>query len=234
MRCKDCRCFLQRISRKDLDRLQSRTKAQALKKRQILFGQGDRVRGWYSICGGFALLYSVTRSGKRISFGIVGPGDLLGLAGLWGERYHRLYAEALSTLRVQYFSFSLAEDGIPCGVLAAMLPFLAEHIRWLRQQRLLVSPTASVKERLAGLLLELHARYGRSREPLIPIRLTCELLGYLLDSHRSTVNLALQDLSRDKLIVKWNGYIKIIDEKGLYEKCRSLPLDPTTLEQDVV
>ncbi len=95
----------------------------------------------------------------------------------------------------------------------------------LRRQCQLLASGASVRERLAALLMELGQRCGHelaSGGKQIAMKLSCELLGEMLGAHRTTVNLELIELERRKLIARMSRQIIIVDEAGLRRLTESL------------
>jgi CRP-like cAMP-binding protein len=113
----------------------------------------------------------------------------------------------------------------PSVLTGRLLAALARQVKLLRRHSQLVAAHAGVRERLAALLLELGGRFGRrisSGGVRIELQLSCELLGQMIDSHRSTVNIELVEWRRRGLIERRSGRIIILDEAGLRELAQSL------------
>lgn len=194
---------------------------------QTLFEQGDPYSGCYLICEGVALLFKRAEDGRRIAIGVVGPGDVIGVGGFLGQERHELSASALSGVWAQHLSRAACERLVqePSVLTGRLLAALARQVKLLRRHSQLVAAHAGVRERLAALLLELGGRFGRrisSGGVRIELQLSCELLGQMIDSHRSTVNIELVEWRRRGLIERRSGRIIILDEAGLRELAQSL------------
>jgi CRP-like cAMP-binding protein len=194
---------------------------------QTIFEQGDPHVGCYLICEGFGALLSRTANGRRLVIGVVGPGDLLGVGSFLGQQRHELSVQALTGVRAQYLARAGCERlvGESSLVTGRLLVALARQVKDLGQHMQLVAARAGVRERLAAALVELGRRCGSelpSGARRIELPLSCELLGQLIDSHRSTVDLELLKLERRGLIERASRRIVILNEAGLQELAQSL------------
>lgn len=193
---------------------------------QALFEEGDPHSGCYLICEGVAILFRRAADGRRLVMGIVGPGDIVGVGSFLGQARHELSVYALTEVRAQHLAKAACERLVrePSLLTGQFLLALARQVKVLRRYSHYVAAHAGVRERLAALLLELGERFGQRISPKgvrIELQLSCELLGQMIDSHRSTVNLELLELEQRGLIERVSRQIVILDEARLRELAQS-------------
>jgi len=227
--CAGCRppCPLAELPPQEMRALEGSLRPVSFAPHQTIFEQGDPHVGCYLICEGFGALRSRTASGRRLVIGVVGPGDLVGVGGFLGQARHELSAQALSEIRAQYLARAVCERLVrePSLVTGRLLVAMARQIKSLRRHAQLVAARAGVRERLAAMLVELGRQCGSelpSGARRIELPLSCELLGQMLDSHRSTVDLELLELERRGLIERASRRIVILNESRLRELAQSL------------
>jgi CRP-like cAMP-binding protein len=140
---------------------------------------------------------------------------------------HELSVHALTEVRAQYLARAVCERLVqePSLLSSRLLMALARQVKLLRMHSPLVAAGSGVRGRLAALLLQLGERFGQKLNAgglRIELQLSCELLGQMLDSHRSTVNMELIELRQRGLIERTEGRIVILDEAGLEELAESV------------
>lgn len=226
--CAQCRppCPLGEISPLEIGALDGLIRPVSFLPGQVLFEQGDPHSGCYLICEGVAMLFYRAPEGRRISVGIVGPGDIVGVGSFLGQERHELSVYALTEVRAQHLAKAACERLVrePSLLTGQFLLALARQVKVLRRYSHYVAAHAGVRERLAALLLELGERFGQRISPKgvrIELQLSCELLGQMIDSHRSTVNLELLELEQRGLIERVSRQIVILDEARLRELAQS-------------
>jgi len=158
--------------------------------------------------------------------GIIEPGDMLGVGSFLGQSHHELSAQAITAIQARYLTRAACERLLqePSLLTGKLLAVRAKQIRYLQRHAQFLGARAGVRERLAALLLELGQRFGQESQGArqIELKLSCELLGEVLDSHRSTVDLELIELRRRGLIARTEGRLVILDEAGLWELARNV------------
>ncbi len=227
--CAGCRppCPLAELPPQEMRALEGSLRSVSFAPHQTIFEQGDPHVGCYLICEGFGALLSRTASGRRLVIGVVGPGDLLGVGGFLGQARHELSAQALTGVRAQYLARAGCERLVrePSLVTGRLLVALARQVKKLRRHAQLVAARAGVRERLAALLLELGERVGHRTDAggvRLELRLSCELLGQMIDAQRTTVNAVLSEWHRRGWIARESGKLLIIREDTLQELAQRL------------
>ncbi len=227
--CAECRppCLLGEISFHQIGELNGLMRSVSFLPGQALFEQGDPQSGCYLLCDGAALLFKRAADGRRLVIGVVGPGDIVGVGSFLGQERHELSAYALTAVRAQHFSRAACERLVqePSVLTGRLVLVLAQQVKMLRRHEHLVAAHAVVRERLAALLLELGGRFGRKMSSgglCIELKLSCELLGQMIDARRTTVNAVLSEWRRRGWIARESGKLLIVREEALRELAQNL------------
>ncbi len=226
--CAQCQppCPLGEIPSQETQAFSGTVRSISFLPKQVIFEQGDLQSGCYLICDGVAMLFHRTPEGRRIAVGVVGPGDIVGVGSFLGQERHELSAQAITEIRARYLMRAACERLMqePSLLTGRLLTAMARQVKSLRRQAQLLASQARVRERLAALLLELGGRFGQRISPnsvRIELKLSCELLGEMLDAHRATVNEELINLEHRGLIERVSRQIVILDETKLRELAQS-------------
>lgn len=187
---------------------------------ETIYFPGDPSTTVYTLHHGRVRLDYLDESGRRLTFAIVGPGQVFGETALVGEERRRWIAEAL-------------EDTTLCIIHKSDLLRLAEHnakfalsITKLIGDRMLEIENKlenllfrGVKARLARALVQLAETYGQPDDEGMRLRLnlTHEELAHLIGSTRETTSATLGKLEREGLLAKRRGEIVLKDLERLRE-----------------
>lgn len=188
----------------------------------ILFWPGDPVLSIYVVRRGAVRISSVSEMGKVCTFGIAGPGRILGADAYLLGSPHDSIAEAIEESEVyviapEVFEEVLSKDqqfaGAVMRELAGVVHRLSDNIRDLS--------FLDVQERLKRKLVRLAQEYGCWDEKgvRIDLKITHEELGALVAANRTTITLCLNALRRQgyiwtdgrRLIILPPRHIEILD-----------------------
>lgn len=184
---------------------------------QTLFPEGAPLYGYSIICEGAVKLVRHLKEGRNVIVAVLGPGDILGFSATRQGRF-ALEAEALEKTRVGFIDkgdFVRLLERYP-RLAAALVQKLSEEVAQL-QERLFATARQSARGKLAYLLLQLAASYGRKhlQGTLVDLKLTRSELAEMIGVARETVSLALSQLKSKGLIALEGHRIVILDEMGL-------------------
>lgn len=184
------------------------------RKGETIYFPGDPSDTVYTLHNGRVRLDHLDESGKRLTFAIVGPGQVFGETALAGEEKRRWIAEAM-------------EDTTLCIVhkndlmrFAEQNPKFAMTITKLIGSRMVEVENKlenllfrGVRARLANTLLALAQEYGRETDEgvCIELGLTHQELAHLIGSTRETTSATLGDLEDEGLLHKRRGEIAVPD-----------------------
>jgi CRP-like cAMP-binding protein len=148
--------------------------------------------------------------------GILGPGDVFGLACLLPSSNYIGTAEALDRGEVQVWSrhviqrFAHKYPQVQGNVLQIALAYVAEFAD--RLERLM---TSTAEHRLARALTSLGVRIGTPSLSSIDILIKNEQLASLADVSPFTVSRLLKQWERDGVISKSRGIVRILSPENL-------------------
>jgi len=91
------------MKEEDLKKITTTASSRQIKKKEILFSDGEEARGFYVILSGKVKLYKVSPEGKEQILHIVSAPDAFAEAALFLEGNYPAFAEALSDSRLLFF-----------------------------------------------------------------------------------------------------------------------------------
>ena len=194
----------------------ARSRRQTLHPSQVLFRTGDRAEQLFVLRKGRVLYSRLSSEGREVVMGILGPGDVLGLACLLPGSTYIGTAEALDPGEVQVWSrhviqrFAHKYPQVQRNVLQVALAYVAEFADRLDK---LVSGTA--EHRLARALTSLGVRIGTPSHSSIDILIKNEQLASLADVSPFTVSRLLKQWERDGALSKGRGIVRILSPEKL-------------------
>jgi CRP/FNR family cyclic AMP-dependent transcriptional regulator len=174
---------------------------------QTIFSQGDECSRLYYINQGLVRVSTLSAEGKSAVINILGPGDLVGIESLAGERTHQTTAVALvrsSLIRMR----SAALTRLLHQQLSTAAYFVDYLVNlYVRAERDLINYLLNTSEkRLARTLLLLND-YSRDVDASILETITQDTLADIVGTTRSRVNFFMNRFKK-------NGYIDY-DDSGL-------------------
>jgi CRP-like cAMP-binding protein len=91
------------MKEEDLKKIIATASSRQIKKKEILFSDGEEARGFYVILSGKVKLYKISPEGKEQILHIVSAPDAFAEAALFLEGNYPAFAEALSDSRLLFF-----------------------------------------------------------------------------------------------------------------------------------
>jgi len=189
------------------------------KKNEIIYSPGDKSDCIYLVSDGIVKIFSITVTGKETSMSLRYPGDIFGLAEVYGGECRFCFAGAYKDATV----YPIKKD-----LLTLMInenPEIAIKIIGFLGKRLLEkeiyiehSVVRNVEGRVAHLLMKLAVQEGKWCESNfvgIDFKLTHQTIADLVGASRQTVTEALNELEKKGLILSTNKGILIKDLTAL-------------------
>jgi CRP/FNR family transcriptional regulator len=185
---------------------------------EVVYFPGDPSETVYSVREGKVRLTYLDESGRRLTFAIVGRGQLFGESALAGEESRNWLAEAVEDTTVciiqrdDLLDFAANNPDLSLRIGKEVGDRLSEIENKLED--LLFK---NVHARLSTTLLNLSESFGeRDGEGIrLQFRVTHQELANLIGATRETTSLALGDLERDGLLEKERGSITLKDPEKL-------------------
>ena len=198
--------------------------ATEVKKGTIIFFQGDRSQSIYLIRSGFVKLSRITPEGRELTLSIFKSNDIFGETTLLNNSPHDTTAEALSDcllyqihrnpfLKIlkKYPSIAINVSSIVC------------HRMMKLEEKFQIAVSRDISARVACVLLELAARFGKPSETgtIITLPLTHLEIASLIGSTRETTCVTLNKFRRNGWILTKKRQIVLQDVPALKALCET-------------
>jgi CRP/FNR family transcriptional regulator len=184
----------------------------------VIRGEGARVRPGV-VMEGLVRAYFTSRDGREATVSYIGPGEAIGLAGVFAT-VPEVSLQAVSETTVLYFDEAGFEDLLSTDVelaLAVAAALADRFATWSQSFHGFVF--GRVRARVAAHLLSLAARDQHGR-PVV--RITQQGLANAVGSVRDVVARVLRDLRSDGLVITSHGRVVLTDEEGLEREAAQL------------
>ena len=210
--------LFERLTPAQIERLESRCKAKAFKRGEMIYLPNDISDSLILVSSGRVKLYHITSDGKQALLALVDPGELFGELALFSTSQREEFAEAMEATTlilipgVEIQKLMEEHPAVSVGVTKLM------GLRMRRIERRLKSILfRSNRERLIHLLLELAEKYGRPTVDgvRLSIKLSHQDLASIIGSTRETVTVVLGELQNEKSISIEKRRITLPDIKQL-------------------
>jgi CRP/FNR family cyclic AMP-dependent transcriptional regulator len=193
------------LSDDQLRRLAQDLKPLRVKRRETIFYEGEASAHVYVLLSGVAKLSLLNRD-ERVLVGLVGPGEIFGVSSLLPGATRPFRCDAFSDCTVGVGDPAKFVDivlGVPLERLSRTLDVTVGRW-WGMLQRNTNFIGLSVRERLAGALLELGAKFGvdDARGKLLTLKLTHADLAELVGASRQRTTEQLNEFEREHLLLR--------------------------------
>jgi CRP-like cAMP-binding protein len=187
-----------------------------IKRRQPIFYEGEASDRVYVLLSGVAKLSFLNRA-EKVLVGLVGPGEVFGVSSL--------LPNATRPFRCEAFSDCIVGVGRPSTFVGLMLGVPLERFSrtlevtvgrwWSMLQRYTNFVGLTVRERLAGALLELGAKFGAddARGVLLTLKLTHADLAELVGASRQRTTEQLIEFEHQQMIIRDGRRLIIVPQR---------------------
>jgi CRP/FNR family cyclic AMP-dependent transcriptional regulator len=198
------------------DRLVANAKTIKVKRDHQIFMEGESSSRVFILLSGVAKLSYVNRD-QRVLVGLVGPGEVFGLSSLLPQTTRPFRCEAFSDCIVAVVMpdfFVATVLGVPLERLSVVLDATVGRW-WGMVVRYANFVGLGLRERLAGALLDLAAKFGvrDSRGTLLTVKLTHADLAELVGASRQRTTEQLNDFERERVIIREGRRLIIVPER---------------------
>jgi CRP/FNR family cyclic AMP-dependent transcriptional regulator len=203
------------LSQENIREIAEASRMLEVKRGGSVYAQTDNSDLVHVILSGMASL-TLHDKGRRVLVGVVGPGDIVGISALLGNRPRPFRCEALSECKVA----SLASGTFRSLMLRDPATFekamQATFGRWESMlKRYAQFMMLGARGRIALALLELADRFGVSndRGRLLPFMVSHAMLGAMVGASRQHVTMQLVEFEREGIVTRENRRLVILPEK---------------------
>jgi len=192
----------------ELKNLIAGRKIRQIKKKQILFYEGDQPQGLYLILEGAVRTYKMAEDGRELMMNLYRPDDYLGIHALLLDEAFSETAEAVEDVAVCL----LPKDSVlnltnryP-DVNQQFIKILANNIKE-KEDQLIELAYHSVRKRLAQTLVRLSEQFPNPDQ----FKISRDDLAAMAGMATETVSRTLSDFKDEKLIEKKGSFIQVLD-----------------------
>lgn len=204
------------LSQDQLQGLAQSLTLQKVKRRDTIFFEGESSNRIYVLLSGVAKLSFQNRD-ERVLVGLVGPGEIFGVSSLLPHATRPFRCDAFSDCTVGIArpeTFVGLVLGVPLERFSRTLEVTVARW-WIMLQRYTNFVGLSVRERLAGALLELAMKFGAedSRGILLTLKVTHADLAELVGASRQRTTEQLNDFENEHVILRDGRRLIIVPDR---------------------
>jgi CRP-like cAMP-binding protein len=212
-------CFLCRNCLKEwLPAIETHKQNLLFKKGEIIFEEGNPVKGIYFLYKGKVKVHKRWGSEKQLILHFAKEGDIIGYRGLGNEKVYPVSASALEEVILCFIDIPFFEATLQVNhkLTYTLMQFYANELQYA-EKRMGNLAHMEVKGRVAETLLMLKREFGQNSEGFINITLTKQDLASYAGTTYETFFRMINELEKEK-IVRFSGKdIAILKEPKLQE-----------------
>lgn len=192
-----------------------RKETQLFRKGELIFSEGDKVRGIYFVYEGALKVHTLWGNEKELIIRFSTAGDILGHRGIAGDAYP-VSATALEDTKVCFITNEFLEATMKTNPLFTqrLLQFYATELQ-KAERRMRNLAHMEVKGRIAETLLELQRAFGINKDKYIKVPVTRQDISAHAGTTYETVFKFFTELSGENIISTSGKSIRINSEKKL-------------------
>lgn len=204
------------LSQDQLQGLAQSLTLEKVKRRDTIFFEGESSNRIYILLSGVAKLSFQNRD-ERVLVGLVGPGEIFGVSSLLPHATRPFRCDAFIDCTVGIArpeTFVGLVLGVPLERFSHTLEVTVARW-WIMLQRYTNFVGLSVRERLAGALLELAMKFGAedSRGILLTLKVTHSDLAELVGASRQRTTEQLNDFENERVILRDGRRLIIVPDR---------------------
>ncbi len=189
---------------------------QKIKRHDTIFFEGESANRVFVLLSGVAKLSFLHRD-ERVLVGLVGPGEVFGVSSLLPHVTRPFRCDAFSDCTIGVVrpeTFVGLVLGVPLERFSRTLEITVGRW-WMMLQRYTNFVGLSVRERLAGALLELTAKFGveDARGTLLTLKLTHADLAELVGASRQRTTEQLNEFEDEGIIIRDGRRLIIVPQQ---------------------
>lgn len=196
----------------ELKKLIASRKIRQIKKKQVLYYEGDQPQGLYLVLEGAIKTIKIAEDGRELMTGLFRHEDYLGINAILLNEPYNDTAEAIEDSAVCLLPKDTVIDLISRynDISQQFIKLLAKNIRE-KEEHLLELAYHSVRKRMAQVLIRLSKQFQGSRE----IKVSRDELAAMAGMATETVSRTLTDFKDEGLIEKKGSVIILLDTSKL-------------------
>ncbi len=207
---------LKTLTQEELVRISACKTSRIVKKGEIIFQEGDALKGIYCIKDGICKLTKLSSNGKDQIIKLVVKGELLGQRSLISDECVNLSAIALNDMELCYIPKLEIMNDLKKNA-NFTFAVLKEMALGLREADDIIVNMAqkSVRQRLAETLIYINDSFGIKPDGTLSVLLSREDFANIIGTATESTIRVLSQFKKEELITTIGKQIKIIDLDGL-------------------
>lgn len=207
---------LKSLSDAELIRISGCKTSKIVKKGDVIFEEGELLKGVYCIRSGICKLTKLSSNGKDQILKLLVKGQLLGQRSLVSDEFANLSAIALNDMELCFIPKHEIINDLQKNS-NFTLELLKEMARELKEADDIIVNMAqkSVRQRLAETLLYIYDSFGTKPDGTLSVLLSREDFANIIGTATESTIRVLSQFKKEKLITTIGKQIKIIDLEGL-------------------
>jgi CRP/FNR family transcriptional regulator len=215
------------LKEEDLKKIRAIASLKQVRKKEILFGEGEEAKGFYAILSGKVKLYKISPEGKEQILHIVSAPDAFAEAALFLEGSYPAFAEALAESQLLFFPkrdfIQLIERNpqLSINMIVSLSHFLRRFASLIEELSL-----KEVSSRVAKYLIDLSlksAKEGKSPKE-VDLDLSKNQLASKLGTISETLSRTLTKMKAKGIIDVKKNRIVILNQGALRESASGLKI----------
>lgn len=200
----------------ELSKAIAQRKMRSIKKKQVIYYEGDAIAGIYLVLRGKVKTFKLTPDGRELMVGIYTEDQYFGIPSLLLHEPHAETAEAMEDSTICMLPKELMEELLNKypDIGRQFIKILSNNLLD-REQQLLQLAYFSVRKRLAEVLIRLY-KQEQSSDPL-NIKVSRDNLAALAGMATETVSRILSDFKSENIIERKGSLIQILNLQMLQE-----------------
>lgn len=201
---------LQTLTNEELKCISDEKTTRAFKKGEVIFDEGEHLKGIYCVRHGIAKLSKLSTNGKDQIIKFVSNGEVLGQRSVIAEEPTNLRAVAVNDMNSCFIPKKIILDNLHNNndFSLEMLHNLAHELKEADDVIVNISQK-SVKQRIAETLIHLEESFGVDNEGFMIIQLSREDISNIVGTATESCIRMLSELKKEKLISTSGKKIKI-------------------------
>ncbi|MEO6820125.1 MAG: response regulator [Ginsengibacter sp.] len=201
-----------------LENLTNVTRENHYKKKQNIYKEGSQPHSLFYLEAGKVRTYKINDAGKELTIGLYDAGDFFGYNALLEDTVYKQSAETLeeSTINIiDRVEFEMLINNNK-EVAQKFIKLLVNNITE-KENQLINLAYNSLRKRVADAILSLLKKYKKEDEPEFVIHISREDLAHIAGTTTESLIRTLSDFKIEKLIEAEAGYVKVLNEKKLFQ-----------------
>lgn len=201
---------------KELEKLMMERKVRTIKKKQIIYYEGDTVSGIYLVLTGKIKTIKLSEDGRELLTGMYGPEEYFGIPALLLNEPYTETAEALEDTTVCQLPKEMVEELLNRypDVARQFIHILSNNLLE-KEEQLLQLAYHSVRKRMSEVLIRLCKL--EKQEGQIVLRISRDNLAAMAGMATETVSRILSDFKDEGIIERKGSQIGILDHPKLQQ-----------------